>query len=222
MIKSFSDLSLWKILDPIFSQLYFKTLCVFVHSEYEKYEVYPPKTQVFRAFKLCPFDKLKVVIIGQDPYPNVGQANGLCFSVNHGVAIPKSLINIFKEIKNDIGAVNSKDGDLSRWAQQGVFLLNSTLTVRAKNPGSHFNHGWEVFTDTVIDYINKNKKNVVYLLWGNKAIQKASFIDKQNNLVLTAAHPSPLSAHNGFLGCRHFSKTNAYLQQHGMSAIDWT
>ena len=222
MIKSFLDPSWCNILDPIFSQPYFKTLCNFVHSEYEKYEVYPPKTQVFRAFQLCPFDKLKVVIIGQDPYPNVGQANGLCFSVNHGVAIPKSLINIFKEIKNDIGDINSKDGDLSRWAQQGVFLLNSTLTVRAKSPGSHFNHGWEIFTDTVIGNINKNKKNVVYLLWGNKAIHKASFVDKQNNLVLTAAHPSPLSAYNGFLGCKHFSKTNAYLQQHGMSAIDWT
>lgn len=222
MLKSFLNQSWVDILDPILSQQYFKNLCDFVHSEYKNYEVYPPKTQVFKAFQLCRFDKLKVVIIGQDPYPNVGQANGLCFSVNHGVAIPKSLTNIFNEIKNDIGYVNSTDGDLSRWAQQGVFLLNSSLTVRAKNPGSHFNHGWEVFTDTVIDIINKKKKNIVYLLWGAKAIQKASFVDMQNNLILTAAHPSPLSAHNGFFGCKHFSKTNTYLQQHDIAAIDWT
>ena len=222
MLKSFLNQSWVDILDPILSQPYFKNLCDFVHSEYKNYEVYPPKTQVFKAFQLCCFDKLKVVIIGQDPYPNVGQANGLCFSVNHGVAIPKSLTNIFKEIKNDIGYVNSTDGDLSRWAQQGVFLLNSNLTVRAKSPGSHFNHGWEVFTDTVIDIINKKKKNIVYLLWGAKAIQKASFVDRQNNLILTAAHPSPLSAHNGFFGCKHFSKTNTYLQQHDIAAIDWT
>ena len=222
MLKSFIDASWMDILDPILSQQYFKQLCDFVHSEYENYEVYPPKKHIFRAFQLCTFDRLKVVIIGQDPYPNIGQANCLCFSVNHGMAIPKSLINIFKEIKTNIGAVHANDGDLSRWAQQGVLLLNSSLTVRANSPGSHFKHGWEVFTDTVIGNINKKKKNVVYLLWGNKAIQKASFVDRQNNLVLTASHPSPLSAHNGFLGCRHFSQTNTYLQQHGMDAIDWT
>ena len=150
------------------------------------------------------------------------QANGLCFSVDRGIAIPKSLQNIFKEVKEEFGHVKNFDGDLSRWATQGVLLLNTTLTVRAHQPGSHFNHGWEIFTDNVLKFINKNKKRIVYLLWGNKAIQKSKLLDENNNLILTSAHPSPLSAYRGFLGNCHFLKTNEYLKRNKIDVIDWS
>ena len=171
---------------------------------------------------MCSFNNLKVVILGQDPYPGEKQANGLCFSVDRGIAIPKSLQNIFKEVKEEFGHVKNFDGDLSRWATQGVFLLNTTLTVRAHQPGSHFNHGWEIFTDNVLRIINKNKKRIVYLLWGNKAIQKSKLLDENNNLILTSAHPSPLSAYRGFFGNCHFLKTNEYFKKNKIDVIDWS
>lgn len=210
------------IFEREFEKEYFKDLLNFIKNEYSRYTVYPQFRDVFAAFNLCHFEDLKVVILGQDPYPGEGQANGLCFSVNNGVSIPKSLQNIFREVKNDIGFVNSEDGDLSRWAMQGVLLLNTTLTVRANQPGSHFNHGWEIFTDNIIRYINENKSNVVYILWGNKAIQKYKILNTKNNLILTSSHPSPLSAYNGFFGNHHFSNTNYYLIEKGLKQIDWS
>ena len=211
----------WKnILSGEFNKQYFRDLVKFVKYEYSHFEVYPRPKDIFNAFDLCSFDSVKVVIIGQDPYPAQGQAHGLCFSVNDGIAIPKSLNNIFKELENDVGHVNKNNGNLSRWARQGVFLLNTTLTVRAGKPGSHVGHGWEIFTDEVIRQISAHKHNVVFILWGNNAKRKASLVNQEDNLVLTSAHPSPLSA-KGFFGNHHFSRTNNYLLQHGIEVINW-
>jgi len=191
-----------------------------IRQEYLSGSVYPPAKEVFKAFDLCPFDKVKVVIVGQDPYHNVGQANGLAFSVNDGISLPPSLKNIFKEIHNDLGIDTLTSGDLSRWAQQGVLLLNSVLTVRAHNPASHAGRGWELFTDAVISQLNEKKDHIVYLLWGKYAQKKGEVIDKENNLVLTSAHPSPYSA-TMFFGNHHFSRANEYLIANGKSPVDW-
>ena len=212
----------WKpLLQPEFDKDYFRTLTDFVRQEYRTQTVYPPGRLIFNAFNLCPFSQVKVVIIGQDPYPGPGQAHGLCFSVNDGIPFPPSLVNIFKEIKNDIGTEPPATGNLTRWARQGVLLLNATLTVRAHQAGSHQGHGWETFTDSVIRLLADRKEHLVFILWGAYAQRKGAFIDRSKHLVLTSAHPSPLSAYNGFFGNRHFSKTNEYLKAHGMTEIVW-
>ena len=191
----------WKAhLKPEFDKDYFRTLTDFVKSEYSQYQIFPPGKLIFNAFNLCPFDKVKVVIIGQDPYHGPGQAHGLCFSVNDGVPFPPSLVNIFKEIKADIGSDAPTTGNLTRWAEQGVLLLNATLTVRAHQAGSHQNRGWETFTDAAIRALAEEKENLVFILWGSYAQKKGAFIDRNKHLVLTSAHPSPLSAYNGFFG----------------------
>ena len=204
-----------------FDKPYFATLTQFVRSEYATRQIFPPGRQIFNAFDLCPFDRVKVVIIGQDPYHDDGQANGLCFSVNPGTPFPPSLQNIFKEISDDLGRPMPTDGDLSRWARQGVLLLNATLTVRAHQAGSHQGKGWEQFTDEVIRLINQNSEHVVYLLWGAQARNKCKVVDRSRNLVLESPHPSPLSASRGFFGCHHFSQANAYLMAHGKAPINW-
>lgn len=213
----------WKpYLQGEFEKPYFKELVKFVKEEYTNNECFPPGGQIFNAFNSCPFENTKVVIIGQDPYHGYGQANGLCFSVNDGVAHPPSLINIFKEIEQDLGIPYPKSGNLQRWAEQGVLLLNATLTVRANQAGSHQNRGWEIFTDSVIKTINENKKNVVFLLWGGYAKQKIKFIDENNHIILTSGHPSPLSANRGFwFGNKHFSKTNFLLEQALLPQLVW-
>lgn len=212
----------WKArLDPEFEKEYFKSLVEFVRREYIEYKVFPKGRHIFSAFDHCSFDDLKVVIIGQDPYHGDGQANGLCFSVNDGVPMPPSLINIFKEIKNDLGKDVPPTGNLERWAKQGVLLLNATLTVRANSPGSHQNKGWEAFTDAVIRSASEEKEGIVFMLWGSYAQRKGSVINPQKHKVLTAAHPSPLAATKGFFGCRHFSRANEYLVQTGREPIDW-
>ncbi len=212
----------WKVpLQPEFDKAYFRQLTDFVREEYGKYTVYPPGKLIFNAFNLCPFDKVKVVIIGQDPYHGPGQAHGLCFSVNEGVPFPPSLVNIFKEIKEDIGIAIPATGNLTRWAEQGVLLLNATLTVRAHQAASHQNRGWETFTDAVIRLLAEKKEHLVFILWGAYAQRKGAFINRNKHLVLTSAHPSPLSAYNGFFGNRHFSQTNNYLRSHGKSEIRW-
>ena len=212
----------WKpLLQPEFDKDYFRTLTDFVRQEYRAQTVYPPGRLIFNAFNLCPFSQVKVVIIGQDPYHGPGQAHGLCFSVNDGIPFPPSLVNIFKEIKNDIGTEPPATGNLTRWARQGVLLLNATLTVRAHQAGSHQGHGWEAFTDSVIRLLADRKEHLVFILWGAYAQRKGAFIDRSKHLVLTSAHPSPLSAYNGFFGNRHFSKTNEYLKAHGMTEIVW-
>lgn len=212
----------WKArLQPEFDKDYFRNLTGFVREEYKKGPVYPPGRLIFNAFNLCPFDRVKVVIIGQDPYHGPGQAHGLCFSVNDGVQFPPSLVNIFKEIKSDIGTDMPLSGNLTRWAQQGVLLLNSILTVRAHQAGSHQNQGWEMFTDAVIRLLAEEREHLVFLLWGAYAQRKGAFIDRSKHLVLASAHPSPLSAYNGFFGNRHFSQTNAYLKAHGKTEIKW-
>jgi uracil-DNA glycosylase len=183
--------------------------------------VFPRGSQIFSAFNLTPIDKVKLVIIGQDPYHGPGQAHGLCFSVQHGVKIPPSLLNIYKELKTDVEFEIPKHGNLEYWAEQGVFLINATLTVRANAAGSHQNKGWEIFTDIVISKLNEKCNNLVFLLWGRYAQAKEKIIDPSKHLVLKAAHPSPLSAYNGFFGCKHFSKSNDYLQKHGKTPIDW-
>ena len=200
---------------------YFKHLVDFVHDEYKQFQVFPPGRKIFAAFDATPFDKVKVVIIGQDPYHDVGQANGMCFSVGDGVPFPPSLVNIFKEIHDDLGKPIPTSGDLTRWARQGVLLLNSTLTVRAHSAGSHQNRGWEEFTDEVILHLASKRDNLVFILWGAYAIKKGAFIDRSRHLVLTSPHPSPLSAHRGFFGNKHFSRTNEYLVAHGKEPIDW-
>lgn len=202
---------------------YFKDLTQFVREEYKRTQVFPSPGRIFAAFDSCPFDKVKVVILGQDPYHGPGQANGLCFAVPDGVPLPPSLVNIFTEISNDLGCPERKpsNGDLSHWAQQGVLLLNATLTVEAHKAGSHQGKGWELFTDAVIDAINRGRENVVFLLWGSYAIRKGALIDRSKHLVLTSPHPSPLSAYRGFFGNRHFSKTNEYLIAHGKEPIQW-
>ena len=212
----------WKVaLQDEFSKSYFKDLSLFVRREYEASVVYPSPKNIFRAFDLCPFEKVKVVIIGQDPYHGPRQANGLCFAVNEDVALPPSLKNIFKEIKDDIGISPEQNGDLSRWAKQGVLLLNATLTVSANSPGSHQNKGWEEFTDSVIEKLSNEKEGLVFILWGNYAKKKGEKIDRKKHLVLEAQHPSPFSAYNGFFGCKHFSKANKYLKEKGVGEIDW-
>lgn len=212
----------WKRhLSPEFEQPYFVQLSEFVRDEYANTSIYPPPKQVFRAFDECPFDQVKAVILGQDPYHGAGQANGLCFAVGAGVATPPSLLNIFKEIEADLGRPVSRDTDLSRWARQGVLLLNATLTVRAGVAGSHQGRGWEQFTDAAIRALNAGCEGLVFMLWGNYAKQKGAHIDRAKHLVLEAAHPSPFSAYSGFFGCKHFSKANEYLKEHGQSPIEW-
>lgn len=208
-------------LESEFEKPYFEQLIDFVKEEYRTQTVYPPGKEIFRAFDFADFDQVKVVIIGQDPYHGAGQANGLCFSVRENVAMPPSLKNIFKEIHNDLGKPIPKNGDLERWARQGVLLLNATLTVRASSPGSHQKKGWEEFTDAVIREISAKKEHVVFLLWGAYAQKKGEIIDRSRHLVLMSAHPSPFSADRGFFGNKHFSKANEYLRQHGLKEIDW-
>lgn len=212
----------WKeVLQPEFDKPYFEKLTDFVRSEYRTKQIFPPAKLIFNAFDLCPFDKVKVVLLGQDPYHGVGQAHGLCFSVNEGIAHPPSLINIFKEIERDLGKPVPKSGDLTRWAQQGVMLLNATLTVVAHNAGSHQHKGWEEFTDSAIRTLAEKRENLVFLLWGSYAQKKAEFIDSTRHLVLKSVHPSPLSAHRGFFGNNHFSTANNYLKEHGLEEIEW-
>ncbi len=204
-----------------FDKPYFASLVAFVKSEYKNSTIYPPGKLIFNAFNLCPFDKVKVVILGQDPYHEPGQAHGLCFSVMDNVPFPPSLQNIFTEIANDLHKPVPASGNLTRWAEQGVLLLNATLTVRAHLAGSHQNKGWETFTDDVMKLLSDRKEHLVFILWGGYAKRKAALIDSSRHLVLTSAHPSPLSAYRGFFGNGHFSKTNEYLAAHGMTPIDW-
>jgi uracil-DNA glycosylase len=185
------------------------------------FTVFPPAKYIFRAFDLCPFDKVRVVIIGQDPYHDVNQAHGLCFSVQDGVKIPPSLENIYKELHRDLGKPIPISGNLTHWAEQGVLLLNATLTVEAHKAGSHQGKGWEELTDAAIQALNNQRENIVFMLWGSYAQRKGQFIDRKRHLVLTAVHPSPLSAYRGFIGCGHFSQANNYLQQHGLAPIAW-
>ena len=212
----------WKaLLQEEFDKPYFAELVDFVKSEYASRQIFPAARNIFRAFDKCPLDKLKVVIIGQDPYHGPGQAHGLCFSVNDGVAFPPSLQNIFKEIKSDLGIDIPTSGNLTRWANQGVLLLNATLTVRAHQAGSHQRKGWEEFTDAAIRTLAEQREHLVFILWGAYAQKKGAFIDRNKHLVLASAHPSPLSAYNGFFGNKHFSRANAYLVEHGMMPIEW-
>ncbi|MBQ8565656.1 MAG: uracil-DNA glycosylase [Bacteroidaceae bacterium] len=212
----------WKQrLQEEFDKPYFENLTRFVRSEYAAGTVYPPGSQMFAAFDACPFDKVRVVILGQDPYHEPGQAHGLCFSVNDGVPYPPSLVNIFKEIADDLGKPTPTTGNLMRWAEQGVLLLNATLTVRAHQAGSHQNKGWEAFTDAVIHRLAEEREHIVFILWGSYAQRKGAFIDRNRHLVLQSPHPSPLSAYRGFFGNKHFSRANAYLVEHGCEAIDW-
>lgn len=204
-----------------FESDYFVKLVEFVKAEYISGEVYPPGSLIFNAFNLCPFEKVKAVIIGQDPYHGPGQAHGLCFSVRDGVGFPPSLINIFKEINLDMGISRPVSGNLERWASQGVLLLNATLTVRAHMAGSHQKKGWEQFTDSVISTLNKEKEHLVFFLWGAYAQKKGEAIDRSRHLVLESVHPSPLSASRGFFGNKHFSKCNQYLEEHGVLPVDW-
>jgi uracil-DNA glycosylase len=210
-----------KRLSEEFDSPYFIQLIEFVKNEYQTQTIFPPGKEIFRAFDYCDFDNVKVVIIGQDPYHGAGQANGLCFSVRDGIRMPPSLLNIFKELHQDLGKPIPASGDLERWAKQGVLLLNATLTVRAASPGSHQNKGWESFTDAAIRKISNEKEHVVYLLWGAYAQKKGEIIDRNKNLVLMSAHPSPFSADRGFFGCKHFSKANDYLKSKGISEIEW-
>ncbi len=212
----------WKtVLQPEFDKPYFELLTSFVRHEYQTKTCYPPAGQIFNAFDSCPFDKVRVVIIGQDPYHEPNQAQGLCFSVNDGVEIPPSLVNIYKEIERDLGQPIPTSGNLLHWAEQGVLLLNATLTVEAHRAGSHQNKGWEELTDAAIQALNERKQHLVFLLWGSYAQRKGQFIDRRKHLVLTAPHPSPLSAYRGFIGCGHFSATNRYLVQHNQTPIKW-
>jgi len=212
----------WKLhLKNEFQQAYFQRLKEFLLSEKKNYTIYPPGNQIFAAFNHTPFSDVKVVIIGQDPYHGAGQANGLCFSVANGIKKPPSLINIFKEIHQDLGLDIPESGDLKHWAQQGVLLLNATLTVRARDAGSHQNQGWEQFTDACIRKLSSERENIIFLLWGRFAQKKAALIETSKHHILTAPHPSPFSAYSGFLGCGHFSKTNELLQQMNKATIQW-
>ena len=204
-----------------FKKPYFINLIEFVKKEYKDHICYPLGKDIFSAFWHCSFDQTKVVILGQDPYHGQGQANGLCFSVKKGIALPPSLVNIFKEIKEDLKKPFPLHGDLTHWSDQGVFLLNATLTVRAHSPGSHQNKGWEVFTDAIIKKLSMEKENLVFLLWGSYAQKKEILIDEKKHYILKSTHPSPFSAHRGFLGSHHFSKTNIFLKEKGMSSINW-
>ncbi len=205
-----------------FDKEYFVGLTSFIKKEYQEGKVYPAPKNIFRAFDLCPFEKVKVVILGQDPYHGVGQADGLAFAVQSNERVPPSLQNILKEIQSDIGSLVHTDGDLSRWAEQGVLLLNATLTVRAHLAGSHQEKGWEQFTDAVIRALSEEREHLVFMLWGNYAKRKGAHIDRTRHLVLEAPHPSPLSAHAGFFGCKHFSRANEYLIAHNRIPIDWS
>ena len=217
------DPSWYEVLKPQFEAPYFAELKSFLVAERQQYTCYPPGSKIFNAFDSTPFDKVKVVILGQDPYHEPGQAMGLCFSVPQGIVVPPSLVNIITEINADLGVDIPKTcGDLSGWAEQGVLLLNATLTVRAHQAGSHQRHGWEQFTDAAIQALAERRRGIVFLLWGSYAIAKRKLIDPNYHHILTAPHPSPLSAYRGFFGCRHFSRTNALLAQQGMEPIDWT
>ena len=212
----------WKeILQGEFDKPYFEELTRFVRSEYAAGQIFPAGRNIFRAFDKCPFETLKVVVIGQDPYHGVGQANGLCFSVNDGVPFPPSLQNIFQEIRDDVGTPVPLSGNLDRWAEQGVLLLNSVLTVRAHQAASHAGRGWEQFTDAVVRIIAERKQELVYMLWGSYAQRKGQMADPSRNLILKSVHPSPLSVYRGFFGCRHFSQANAYLESVGKTPIVW-
>lgn len=213
----------WKqILADEFSSLYFKNLAAFVRSAYAKGVVYPPGKYIFEAFNRTPFDKVKVVILGQDPYHEPNQAHGLCFSVQKGVRLPPSLMNIYKELEDEFGTkFLDRDGDLSHWADQGVLLLNATLTVAAGNAGSHQGRGWEMFTDAVVAKLAEQRTNLVFMLWGSYARRKGAVIDRKKHLVLECAHPSPLSVYRGFFGCGHFKKANEYLEANGLPTIKW-
>lgn len=212
----------WKnALHDEFEKPYFEILTNFVRKEYQSTAVYPPAKLIFNAFDLCPFDKTKVVIIGQDPYHGPGQAHGLCFSVNNGIAFPPSLVNIFKEISDDLQTPPPTSGNLERWARQGVLMLNAILTVRANQAASHQNKGWEEFTDRAIKELSDKREGLVFMLWGSYAQKKGMVIDGKKHLVLKAVHPSPLSAYRGFFGCKHFSQANTYLQSRGESPIEW-
>lgn len=210
-----------KILAKEFTEPYFSNLTNFVRSQYEHHQIFPPPKEIFNAFDMCSFESVKVVILGQDPYHGPRQANGLAFSVNSNVAIPPSLQNIFKEIKSDLGKPIPKDGDLTRWAKQGVLLLNATLTVSAHQPGSHQNKGWEEFTDSAVLALSQKRQNIVFMLWGSYAKKKGEIIDRTKHLVLDAPHPSPFSADRGFFGCKHFSRANEYLVKNKINPIDW-
>ena len=212
----------WKEkLQQEFEKPYFKTLTNFIRTEYKIHKIFPPANLIFNAFDKCPFDEVKVVIIGQDPYHNIDQANGLSFSVNEGVKLPPSLLNIYKEIETDLGITTPKSGNLERWSRQGVLLLNATLTVRAHTPGSHQEKGWEQFTDAVIDTLSKECSGLVFMLWGNYAQQKGKSIDANKHLLLRSPHPSPLSAYRGFFGNKHFSTANEYLIKQNRKPIEW-
>lgn len=220
-IKPQIEKSWLEVLSDEFESDYFKQLKEFLIREKEKHQIYPPGEDIFNAYNTTPFNKVKVVIIGQDPYHGPGQAHGLCFSVKKGIKPPPSLKNIFKELHNDLDLPVPESGDLSPWASQGVLLLNATLTVRARQAGSHQNRGWERFTDESIKKVSELKEKVVFLLWGRFAQKKAELIDQKKHYVLKAAHPSPFSANNGFFGCKHFSITNELLQRNGKEKIDW-
>ena len=215
------DESWRQVLQPEFDKPYFELLTDFVRHAYRTTQCFPPAGQIFRAFDLCPFDKVRVVIIGQDPYHDVNQAHGLCFSVQDGVKIPPSLDNIYKELNRDLGKPIPTTGNLTHWAEQGVLLLNATLTVEAHKAGSHQGKGWEELTDAAIMALNEKREKIVFMLWGSYAQRKGKFIDRRKHLVLEAVHPSPLSAYRGFIGCGHFSQAKAYLQQHGQTPIIW-
>ena len=213
----------WKlILNDEFEAPYFKELTDFLREEKKVHTIYPPGPLIFSAFNHTPFNRVKVVILGQDPYHGPGQAHGLCFSVPEGIPHPPSLVNIFKEIHSDLGIPVPASGNLTKWTSQGVLLVNAILTVRANTPTSHQNKGWEKFTDAVIRNLSEKRKNLVFLLWGNYAQAKESLIDGSRHYILKAAHPSPLSAGRGFFGCRHFSRTNGILEELGLNAIDWS
>ncbi|GJM30674.1 MAG: uracil-DNA glycosylase 2 [Cyclobacteriaceae bacterium] len=212
----------WKqALQEEFSRPYFKQLTDFVREEYQTHRIFPPANQIFSAFDRCSIERVKVVILGQDPYHGVGQANGLCFSVNDNIPKPPSLLNIFKELESDLGIVPSPSGNLERWADQGVLLLNATLTVRANQAGSHQGRGWEQFTDQVIKVLASQSTQLVFILWGSYAQKKGAVIDNNSHMIIKSPHPSPLSAHRGFFGSKPFSKTNAYLEQNGKTPIKW-
>ena len=212
----------WKQeLSDEWSKDYFVRLTNFVRNEYATKQIFPPGRQIFAAFNATPFNEVKVVILGQDPYHDVGQAHGLCFSVNDGIQFPPSLRNIFQEIHNDVGSPIPQSGDLTRWAKQGVLLINATLTVEAHKAASHQRQGWEQFTDEVISHLSQHRRNVVFILWGSYAISKRTLINPDKHLILTSVHPSPLSAYRGFFGNKHFSKANNYLIEHGKTPITW-
>jgi uracil-DNA glycosylase len=212
----------WKnALAPFFQSEIFSELTKFVRKEYQTHQIFPPGKQIFSAFWHCPLPSVKVVILGQDPYHGEGQANGLSFSVAPGIPFPPSLLNIFKELKTDLGVPLPPDGDLTRWAAQGVFLLNATLTVRANEAGSHQNQGWEYFTDEVIQTLSREREKLVFVLWGAFAHKKEALIDSNKHFILKAPHPSPLAAHRGFWGCKHFSQANDYLASTGQTPISW-